>query len=69
MPTMSETRVLTSPLGVYCQPVHDGCWQGVSRSTRTVEAYALAERDAREHDAAHASGAGWFDYLRGWVTA
>ena len=42
-------------------------WQGTLRSTRTVEGYRLAERDAAEHLWSHLHGAGWFDYRRGWI--
>lgn len=53
--------------GGYVRPVCPCGWVGVTYSTRVVEGHTLAVRDARDHEWAHEHGAGWFDYLRGWV--
>ncbi|SKO14823.1 hypothetical protein [Mycobacteroides abscessus] len=63
-PTRNADGTLTN---AYVLPKCTCGWHGVMYSTRTVEGWTLAERDAADHEWSHDHGAGWFDYEKGWV--
>lgn len=67
MTTHTQTLHRGTASGGYVQPICSCGWHGVSRPTqRSIEVFALAERDAKDHGYRHDNGLGFFDYEKGW---